>query len=172
MSRELTKRLGVTLLLSLDSSWLLRMETPSSWKLQSLPSSSSYKNPPQVDIVFMYTQCIRLMSYRRPQISKGMYGKRFEWLLERKNTYKITLMKGKTCIESRGSQRSIPFLQRGSFPQLRRKKCRDQKVNFGVSKFMGNLGFARRKLRGRLFSKYVRIGREFKEKVCVLQAFH
>ena len=45
-------------------------------------------------------------------------------------------------------------------------------MNFGVSKFIGKLGFARRKLRGRLFSNYVRIGGEFKKRVCVLQAFH
>ena len=45
-------------------------------------------------------------------------------------------------------------------------------MSFGVSKFMGKLVFARRKLRGKLFSNYVRIGGEFKEKVCVLQAFH
>ena len=39
-------------------------------------------------------------------------------------------------------------------------------MSFGVSKFMRKLCFARRKLRGKLFSNYVRIGGEFKERVC------
>ena len=33
---------------------------------------------------------------------------------------------------------------------------RDEKRALRVSKFMGNLGFARRKLKGKLFSDYVR----------------
>ena len=49
---------------------------------------------------------------------------------------------------------------------------RDEKVALGVSKFMGNLGFTRRKLIGKLSLDYVRIGQEFKKIVCVLQAFH
>ena len=45
-------------------------------------------------------------------------------------------------------------------------------MNLGISKFMGKLGFARIKVRGKLLLNYVRIGGEFKERVCVLQGFH
>ena len=52
------------------------------------------------------------------------------------------------------------------------EKCRDVKVDFGVSKFMVKLGFSREILMCKLYSNYVRNGQEFKQKGFVLQAFH
>ena len=114
----------LNLLHSLEYSLWLRWKPPSSRKMDPLPSSFSYKSPSpsmaresQVDIVFVYTQSMRVMSYRMSQISMCMCGKRLEWLFEREDTHKIALMKGGTCIESSGSQRSFPSLKRESFPQ-------------------------------------------------------
>ena len=42
----------------------------------------------------------------------------------------------------------------------------------GVSKLMGNLGFPRRKLMGKLSSNYVRNRQEIKQRGFVLQASH
>ena len=48
------------------------------------------------------------------------------------------------------------------------EKCRDVKVDLGVSKFMVKLGFAREKLMSKLYSNYVNYGQEIKQKgVCV-----
>ena len=52
------------------------------------------------------------------------------------------------------------------------EKCRDVKVALGVSKFMVKLGFAREKLMCKLYSNYLRVGQEIKQRGFVLQAFH
>ena len=52
------------------------------------------------------------------------------------------------------------------------EKCRDEKVDLGVSKFMVNLGFARGKLMCKLYSNYVGYRQEFKKLVYVMQALH
>ena len=46
-------------------------------------------------------------------------------LLERKNTSQITLMKGETCIESRGKLRKLLFYERGKLSIALMKKFRD-----------------------------------------------
>ena len=52
------------------------------------------------------------------------------------------------------------------------EKCKDSKVALGVSKFMVNLGFARKKHMCKLYSNYVRNGQEIKQIGFVLQDFH
>ena len=52
------------------------------------------------------------------------------------------------------------------------EKCKNEKVAFGVSKFMVNLGFSREKLMCKISSNYVRNGQEFKQIGFVLQDFH
>ena len=52
------------------------------------------------------------------------------------------------------------------------EKCRDEKLDLGVSKFMGNLGFTRRKLMGNISLDYVRNRQEIKQNGFVLQALH
>ena len=47
------------------------------------------------------------------------------------------------------------------------EKCRDSKVDLGVSKFMVKLGFAREKFMCKFYSNYVSYGQEIKQKgVC------
>ena len=55
----------------------------------------------------------------------GMFRKRLEWLIKRKNTYKVTLMKGKTCIELRRKLRKLLLYERGKISIALMKKCRD-----------------------------------------------
>ena len=55
---------------------------------------------------------------------------------------------------------------------IKKKKFKDEKGAFGVSKFMFNLGFARGNLVGKLFSNYESYRQEIKKLVYVLQAFH
>ena len=52
------------------------------------------------------------------------------------------------------------------------EKCRDEKVDLGVSKFIVKLGFAREKLMCKVYSNYVSYGQEIKQIGFVLQAFH
>ena len=46
-------------------------------------------------------------------------------LFERGNTSQITLMKGETCIESRGKLRKLLFYERGKLFIALMTKCRD-----------------------------------------------
>ena len=67
----------------------------SSFLLFLQESSLAMTREPQVDIVFICTSSMRVMHNKIPQISMGMFRKILQWLVERKNTHKITLMKGK-----------------------------------------------------------------------------
>ena len=55
---------------------------------------------------------------------------------------------------------------------IKKEKCRDVKVDFWVSKFMVNLGFARGNLMCKLTSNYVRYGQEIMQIEYLLQAFY